>query len=138
MCHEPDISSLKTGPPHVHGNRAVIFHVRTNDAFDRFAGNRRFVGQPKFSHKNSKATRAIAAHFDFTAAAVENAVLEVNFGQSTFFNHQQLITSDAVATIAQRADLFGRQGKRFLRGVQHDKVVARALHFGKSHSYWSD
>ena len=134
LTDKTDVVSLKTGPAHINCDRAVVFDMRTNDSLNRFAGNHLFIRQAELSHENRKAARAIAAHFDLAAAAIKDAVLEINVGQLAFFHHQQLIASHAVASIAQRTDLLAREHKRFLRGVEHDEVVACALHFCKSHS----
>ena len=47
---------------------------------------------------------------------------------------EDLVGADPEAAVAEAADLRVRQRQRRVRGVQHDEVVAGALHLGEAHA----
>ncbi len=79
-----------------------------------------------------EAARAVAALLDLAAVGVEDPVAEVGRGVARLLDHQNLIAADAAVPLGDSPQLLARQGKGFLRKVENDKIVARAVHFGES------
>ncbi len=69
-------------------------------------------------------------HF-VAARAVEDAVAKVDARRAAALHHQDLVGAHAEAPVTQRAQLRGIERQRLLRGIEHDEVVARALHLGE-------
>ena len=62
---------------------------------------------------------------------VEDAVAEVDAGLGAGLHHQDLVAAHAEAAVAQTTQLRGAQGEGLAGGVDHDEVVAGALHLGE-------
>ncbi len=69
--------------------------------------------------------------FDFAAVAIEDAVLEIDAVERRLFDEQQLIGADAEMPVGERAHLRARQREGLRVAVEHDEVVARAVHLGE-------
>ncbi len=69
--------------------------------------------------------------FHFAAVAIEDAVFEINAFNIRLFDQQQLVRAHAEMPVRERAHLGSVQRERFGVAVEHDKVVARAVHFGE-------
>jgi hypothetical protein len=66
------------------------------------------------------------------AVRIEDAVTEVHARRPGRFNDQDLVAPHPEATVRHMAQLLMGELHRVLRGVQHDEVVAGALHFGEA------
>ena len=76
--------------------------------------------------------RAVAALLDLVAGgAVEDAVAEVDARCAGRLDDQDLVAADAEAPVAEPAQLRCIERQRRARRVEHDEVVARALHLGE-------
>ena len=87
--------------------------------------------RPRIAHELDEAARAIAAMLDLAAVAIEDAVSEIDAFDGGLFDQQQLISADAEMPVRERAHLRGAQVERLRVAVEHDEVVARAVHFGE-------
>jgi hypothetical protein len=65
------------------------------------------------------------------AGAVEDAVAKVDARRGAGLDDQDLVGTHAEAPVAQVAQLRRCQVQWRARGVEHDKVVARAVHLGE-------
>ena len=82
-------------------------------------------------HEAHEAARAVAALLDLAAVGVEDAVAEVDVGAAGFLDQQDLVAADAEMAVGDAAALFGRERDGLADAVEHDEVVAEAVHFGE-------
>ena len=75
--------------------------------------------------------QALLFLFHFAAVGVVDPVTEIHAGRLRSFNHQHLVRADAEAPVRQELPLRGREIDALIDGVDHDEVVARAVHFGE-------
>src|SRR5690554_3384939 len=87
------------------------------------------AGQALFVHKAHKAARAVAAMLDFTAVRIEDAIAEVSVGMGWCLYDQHLISPDAEVSVSQGPGAFGRHRYGLAHAVEHDEIVAGAVHF---------
>ena len=87
-------------------------------------------------HKAAKAARAIAAHLGFAAVGVVVTHFEVAT-VGGWFHTEQTIGSDAAMAVAELFDLVLGQREAEIAIVQHDEVIAGAVHFGELKSHGS-
>ena len=125
---------------HVHGdtlNGAIHagFHIQRQDSRQRLHPQVRLLAQAGVVQELTQAAQAVAAHLRLAAVAVENAHAGVRLpgGQG----QNQPIRANAEVAVAQA----GRQGAGLQdlpgKAIQHDEVVADAVHLGKSHTFAS-
>ena len=69
------------------------------------------------------------------AVGIVNNVFKVDARARRRTDAQYLVGADAKMAVAQKPVLRGRQGKPLAGLVEHHKIVARALHFGKADSH---
>jgi hypothetical protein len=89
------------------------------------------AGQALVTHKLHKTARTVTAMFHLAAIAIENAIFEIHAFNVGLLNQEQLISAHAEVPVGERAHLRCTEGDRFRVAVEHDKVVARAMHFGE-------
>ena len=77
-----------------------------------------------------KAARAVAAHLRFTAVGVVIAHPEISAVRRRL-NDQDTIRTDAAVTIAKPRDLRAIELKIARAIVEHDEIIARAIHLGE-------
>ena len=65
------------------------------------------------------------------AIGVENAVAKVRVRALRALEHQHLVAADAEMPVREAPQLLTLQAERLARGVEHDEIVARALHLGE-------
>ena len=65
------------------------------------------------------------------AVVVEDAVTEVDIGPCRTLDQQELVRPHAEVAVGNGSPLLGREVDRGLDAVEHDKVVARAVHLGE-------
>jgi hypothetical protein len=75
--------------------------------------------------------RAVAAVFDFAAIRIEDAVAEIHIVARRFLDDQDLVGADAEMAAGQRAPLRVGQVELLVNAVQHDEIVAGAVHLGE-------
>ena len=73
---------------------------------------------------------------DFAAIGVVDHVLEVQPGRRRGPHAQDLVGADAKVAVGQKAVLGRAELKAALGFVEHDKVIARALHFGEADAHF--
>ena len=88
-------------------------------------------GQALIAHEAHEAARAIAALFDFTAVGVEDAITEINPGGRGRLDQHHLVGADTEVPVGQQAPLLGLEPHALAHAVEHDKIVAGALHLGE-------
>ncbi len=76
------------------------------------------------------AARRVAARLDLAAVGVEDAHLHVC--TCGWFEQDQLVAPDAVAAVGDRMRARRRHFDAVLARVDHDKVVAEAVHLGEA------
>ena len=67
----------------------------------------------------------------FAAVAIENPVSEVGLGVRRVLDEQNLVAADAELPVSQRTRALRGHFNGGSHPVEHDKVVARAMHFGE-------
>ena len=90
--------------------------------------------QALVAHEAHEAARAVAALLDLAAVAVEDAVAEIDArARRCGSTDQHLVGADAEAAVGQAPHLRRASSvERRARRVEHDEVVAGALHLGES------
>jgi hypothetical protein len=68
---------------------------------------------------------------DFAAIGVINAVAEINIRRVGFFDDQNLICTDAKAAVSDMLPLFAGELYLLINRIDHDKIIAGAMHFGE-------
>ena len=129
---EGNVLELEVRRFHVDGDAAVVAQLQFDLAVDGLDLDAALVGQAALAHEAHEAARAVAAMFDLVAAGVEDAVAEVHARRARRLDHQDLVGTDAEMPVGQRAELLGAELQRLAGGVEHDEVVARALHLGEA------
>ncbi len=84
------------------------------------------------AHELDEAARAVAALLDLAAVGVEDPVAEVDVGPGRRLDHQHLVAADAEAPVGEAAQLVAREIHALAHAVEHDEVVAEAVHLGES------
>src|SRR5690606_18785333 len=85
--------------------------------------------EPAFVDEAHEAACAIAAVLDLAAVGVEDAIAKIRIVSGGGFDQKDLVGTNAELTVRQgpyplRRDLYGLRD-----AIEHDKVVARAMHF---------
>ncbi len=93
------------------------------------------VRQALLMDEAHEAARAVAALLDLAAIGIEDAVAEIDAGRRRTFDHQDLVATDAKVAVGEKARLGRRRHEVLVDGVEHDKVVAEAVHFGEADSH---
>ena len=84
----------------------------------------------------SALTGAGLASSDLAAIGIENAVTEIDIGARRALDDQHLVAADTEAPVGQTPHLLGGQRHALVDGVDHDEVIAEAVHFGETqHAY---
>ncbi len=100
----------------------------SGDGFKRNAGRKFFIFVAKVCGEETKATRAVAAHFRFAAIGV--VVTEFVIGSFFRWLHrQQSIRTNPAMTIAERGDGVIVEGDREVAVIDDDEIVTGAIHF---------
>jgi hypothetical protein len=116
---------------HVDGHAAVALDAGHDHARLRPDADLVLVGQPLVAHEAHEAARAVAALLDLAAVGVEDPVDEVHVGAVGRLDQQHLVGAHAEVAIRERAPLRLGQRHALAHAVEHDEVVARALHLGE-------
>ena len=92
-----------------------------------------FVAEMFVVHEAHEAARAVAALFDLAAIGIEDAIAEINVRARRFLDDEDLVAADTKVPVGEKLRLgrceLGEGG--VAHGIEHDKVVAQALHLGK-------
>ena len=91
----------------------------------------RLLRQPFRVHELHEAARAVAALLHLAAVGIEDAVAEVRRAVVRLLHHQDLVAADAAVAVCDFFQLNGIKRERLAGEVQHDKIVARAMHLGE-------
>ena len=90
---------------HVHGDAAVGFEPRHDDAGQRADADFGLLGEPLFAHETHEAARAVAALLDLAAVGIENAVVEIGARRARRLDLQNLVAADAEMAVGDAAQL---------------------------------
>ena len=134
---EGHLGGHEEGRAHVHGDAAIGLQAGLNDSLHRLHADHVFRGQAGVVHEAGETARAIAALLDLAAVGVHDAVGEVGAaGRVAGLDDEDLVGADAKAPVGQEAVLGRAQGQTLCQrpagGVEHDEVVARAVHLGET------
>ena len=123
---------IEVGCAHVDADGAIVLEA----GFDASAGSDDAYGrtpcQAQLVHELDEAARPVAALFDLAAVGVEDAVAEIGRRVRRSLHDQYLVRADTQAPIGQAAQRYRRQIQVLTDAVQHDEVIAGALHLGKA------
>jgi hypothetical protein len=93
---------IEVGRAHVDGDAAVGREAQHEAAVHRLDRERRLVGEALVAHVADEAARAVAAVLDLVAAAaVEDAVAEVDLGVRRLLDDEDLVGADAEAPVGE-------------------------------------
>ena len=123
---------LKDRHTHVDGNGRIRFKPWTDYPVHGRDTNFRLVGQPLLMNKTHEAARTIPALFDLAAVGIENTIAEIDIRTGCLLNQQELIATYAKMAIGEEPDLLRRERNHLADPIDHDKIVAEAVHLGKA------
>ena len=116
---------------HVNPHLVVTLQVQADRSGRGADRDLAVARQPPVIHETGKAARAIAALFDLAAIGIEDAVVELCIGVARSFDQQYLVAADTEPPVGEGAQL-GFVEHHLLTGrVEHDEIVAQAMHFGE-------
>ena len=124
------------GSAHVHRHAAIGCEARGDDAAERLHADGVLVRQALVAHVAGEAARAVAALLHLAAVGVVDHVFKVDAlrggicGGSA--HGEDLVRAHAKVAIGQVAVVRSRQAQAALGFVQHNEIVASALHFGEA------
>ena len=133
---EGNVVGQKARCAHVDADIAVVFEAQGDDAGAGFDADFPFVGQFLFMYETHKTARPVAALLNFTAVGIEDAVAEIDTGLAGGLDDEDLVAADAEISVGQPPGQGRRQGNGLAQGVDDDKIVAQAVHFGEAHERW--
>jgi len=114
-------------------------HFEANGIVQAFGGNLTGLGlegnfQPEMSAdlpgKPGKTARAIPAHLSLAAVGIVIPHPKIGLGPGGLHD-QNSICADPAVTVTEKRNFGPSQRERSVAIVEHDKVVARAIHFGE-------
>ena len=82
-------------------------------------------------HEAGETACAVAAILDLAAVGVEDPIVEIGVGRARRLDHQHLVAADAETPVGERRTCAASRANRLARGIDHDEVVAEALHLGE-------
>ena len=116
---------------HVHAHAPVGQSLQREHAVHGAHPNHVLVTQAVLAHELEETARAVAAVLHFLAIRVVNHVFEIDVRTRRRPHAQDLVGADTKMPVRQLPVLRAGQAQQPTRLVEHDKVVARALHFGE-------
>ena len=102
-----------------------------DDAARGLDADRALVREPLVADELDEAARAVAALLDLAAVGVEDPVAEVDVVARRRLDDQHLVAADAEAPVGEPPQLRRRQRHALPHAVDHDEIVAEALHLGE-------
>jgi hypothetical protein len=129
---EGDARRFEHRHAHVDRDLTIVLRAQRDHATLRFDPDFPLVGQTLFDHEAHETARAIAALLHLAAIGIENAVAEIDIRPLRALDHQQLVAADAEVAVSEKAHLLGRQVDLLANRVDHDEIVAQAVHLGKT------
>jgi len=114
------------------GHRTIRLDFWIDNAGQGFDREFALGGEPPVAHKARKAARAVAALLDLTTIGIEYAVTEIDIGARRTLDDQHLVAADTEAPVGQAPHLLGGQRHALVDGIDHDEVIAEAVHFGET------
>ncbi|MCY1542489.1 hypothetical protein D9M68_782370 [compost metagenome] len=135
---ERHLGRFQLGRAHVHGDLAVVLQRQRDHALHHLHAHRALVGHALVADETHEAARAVAAVLDLAAVGIEDAVAEVDIAARRFLDHQHLVGAHAEMPAGERAPLCGCQVDLLVDAVEHDKVVAGAMHLGELEFHGGD
>jgi hypothetical protein len=113
-------------------------HLQFEFAVGHLHAQRVARAQALVVHIAHEAARAVAALLHLAAVGVVDHVFEVQPGPGRRPHAQDLVGAHAEMAIGQEAVLGRAQAQAAPRLVEHDEVVARALHLGEADVHGAD
>ncbi len=132
FAHKRYLLQIEFWRPHVHRDASVFVHVQAQCATLDLDPHRISVGQTLFLDIPHKTARAVATVLDLATVRIVDDVLEVEGIRGRRPNGENLIGSHAKSPICQKPVLGLRQMQAIPGLIEDHKVVASALHLGKS------
>jgi hypothetical protein len=120
---------------HVHRDLAVGFEFRHDQSALRLDADLALVGEALLMDEAHEAARAVAALLDLAAVGVEDAVAEIDARRRAALDDQDLVAADAEMAVGEKARLGRRRHEVLADRVEHDEIVAEAMHFGKTNTH---
>src|SRR5690606_20707202 len=117
---------------HIDSNLVVAEYVQGDNASGGAHPDGALACEAAIANKLGKTAGAVATLGDFAAVGIKNAVVEIHVRRGGCLNHQDLVTADAKVAIPQLARQGFSHGHWLGHGVDNNKVVAKAVHFGEA------
>ena len=95
----------------------------------RFDPDGALGGQSLVADEMHEAARAVAALLDLATIGVEYPVAKIDVGASRLFHEQNLVAADTEVPVGNAPDLRRCERDVFAHAIEHDKIVAKPLHF---------
>ena len=122
-----------SGLAHSEGD-LVAAQGGADEAGGGFEAERAVFGGRELVDEAGEAAGTVAAHFGFAAVGIVVAHAEVGFGFGAL-DEKDSIGADAAVAVAQEGDLGVGERERAVAVVQHDEVIAGAVHLGEMQNW---
>ena len=126
-----NLARCKARRAHIDGDFAVVLQPWFDNAVFGFDLDFGFVRQALLAHEAHEAARAVAALLDLAAVGIEYAVTKIHIGLRGALDQQNLVAANAEVPVGNGAQLCRVQIHPLCHAVEHDKIVAEAVHFGE-------
>ena len=134
VADEGNVGGRKSGRAHGDRHISAGLQARLDNAPQSFDADGALGRHPPVVNETHEAPGAVAALLDLAAVTVENAVAKVDSRARRSFDDQDLVATDAETTIGEASQLGRAQIDALSDAVEHDEVIAQALHLGELES----
>jgi hypothetical protein len=129
--NERQRSGTEAGYTHIHRDIIASFHLQIYHAARGFDRDAPAVRHATLGDKACKTARTVTALRHLAAVSIENAVTKFGIGLRRPFDQQQLVATDAKMAVGDKSHVFGGQVNRLIDRIDHNKIVADAVHFSE-------
>ena len=126
---------LEPRRPHVHRHLTVGLDPRDDDPGPGLHPNLALGGEALLPHVTGEAPGTVPALLHLAPVRVEDPVAEVRVVPRGGRHEQDLVAADPEAAIGEPPDLLRSEIQRTTCRVEHDEVVAEAVHLGKGKTH---
>lgn len=129
--HKWHTGMVEHGRPHVDGDPTVWIHAQLDDAMLDLHPHGVLRGQPLLAHEANETPGTVTTVFDLAAIRVVDDVFKVDARPGRGAHREDLVSAHTEMPVGQKPVLGSGEPERLPCFIEHDKVVARSLHFGE-------
>jgi hypothetical protein len=119
------------GRAHIDRDPSVILKAWRDNARQGLYTDFALLSQSLVDHEFHECPRTIAALLDLAAIRVKNPVAKIDTGGARTLDDQYLVGADAETSVSKLPPLLGRKINGLIDRVNHDEIIACAMHLGE-------